>query len=120
MSELLKPLFSLLDELEQQSEIALFDIKFTQWLAKKLPESDPAQLLLSAIVSRDLTHGHVCIELSSLESRLASWPSHIVVQARQILSGFDLSLQPQPGHSLIDNMLIGDGSVITPIKQIVI
>jgi len=115
MSELLKPLFSLLDELEQQSEIALFDIKFTQWLAKKLPESDPAQLLLNAIVSRDLTHGHVCIELSSLESRLASWPSHIDVKARQILSGFDLSLQPQLGHSLIDNMLIGDGSVITPL-----
>jgi exodeoxyribonuclease V alpha subunit len=118
MSQILQPLFSLLNELEQRSELALFDIQFTQWLAKKLPHAQPAQLFLSALTSHDLAQGHVCIDLTSLEARLGSWPGEIALQARQILSGCELLVAVQQLANtplLIDNIIIGDGSVITPL-----
>ncbi|NQZ32012.1 MAG: exodeoxyribonuclease V subunit alpha [Oceanospirillaceae bacterium] len=96
----------LLDQALQVKLLQAMDLQFSQWLKRQLPNSSDCQLLLSALVSEQLSQGHVCIDLAALESTLEHWPVQLRHSALQILRA------PQ---TLIDMQIIGDGSQLTPL-----
>jgi exodeoxyribonuclease V alpha subunit len=104
-------LFSLLASLEKQQCLRVIDVKFCRWLAEKLPQSSNRQLLLCAIVSSELGDGHVCINTDQLSAIVEHWPSELA-QALQNILLVDSSSEP-----LVDGILIGDGSSITPLVK---
>lgn len=102
-------LFDALRALQKQQFIRVIDIRFSHWIAQKIPAATQIQLLLSSLVSQQLGEGHVCIALNNLPDIYQHWPR----AQRDILHSI-LSTQLD-SDQLIDQVLIGDGRVITPL-----
>ena len=88
----------------------MIDQKFAQWLGLQLPDSSQSQLLLSAILSCELGDGHVCIELDNLAQIIAHWPDPLKAIAQSLLLAEHVS-----DSALLDQLLVGDGSKLTPL-----
>lgn len=106
MNEQPSTLLVLLNQAVQLKLLQTMDLQFSHWLKRQLPNSSDSQLLLGALVSEQLSQGHVCINLAVLESIVEQWPVQLRHNALQILSA-------QP--TLIDMQIIGDGSKLTPL-----
>lgn len=103
----------LLEEMYRQQLIRVIDLRFSQWLFKKIPDASDSQLLLSALVSHQLGDGHVCIDLNALSDVYVQWPKSVREQIRRLVN-----LEPLIGQNfipLIDQRIVGDGSVLTPL-----
>jgi exodeoxyribonuclease V alpha subunit len=99
----------LLNALHKQKIIRTIDVRFSQWLIKKVPTASANQVILSALVSHQLGEGHVCIALDKLIEIYQHWPKILRTQMQQLLN------IDQDRSELVDQILIGDGSVLTPL-----
>ncbi len=99
----------LINTLHKQKIIRTIDLRFSQWLIKKVPSANATQILLSALVSYQLGEGHVCIALDKVSELYQQWPKLLRSQVQQLLN------IGQESQVIIDHILIGDGSVLTPL-----
>lgn len=81
-------LLQLLDDWRANGWLRALDRAFAGFLLEQAPETSPAVLLAAALVSHQLGHGHVCLDLAATLSE----------------PDFALSLPPE-GESLIDTPL---------------
>lgn len=104
-----------LEQLRACQLLRNIDVSLSRWLASQLPESDPCQLLLCALVSHELGEGHVCIALDDLTLTIEPWPNVFQAEAQGYLSAtYSLDKEVRFRH-LVDNKLIGDGQRVTPL-----
>ncbi|MGC1550211.1 MAG: exodeoxyribonuclease V subunit alpha [Rhodanobacter sp.] len=68
---------SMLAEAVEQRRLRPLDIALARFLAERDPHASPALLLLTALLSRQLADGHLCLDLAALDALAAEyeWPS---------------------------------------------